>query len=346
MTKIRPDQKNSDESGDFSATAPDLQRSSAACVWRLFGESWAVRRHLSDDLCRQTPVGRVDPGWQLPVRRPSVLPPRSPPANNPHSPTPKHQNSDFSLIIHDHQKQNQNAPFIHVAVPEEGAAILWVLKLPLRHKPWKCDQLVPAGLYCFHVVPPWQPQAGLAWTLSAVESLLRGGHLCFGQHLHRAPAASALRWSRIPKPSKKHGAHACCYSTTVVISGEKARVQINQSTRLTSVCLPISCAYCARSPKCRARVAIVIVNVTDTPMVHSRCCKICSVRAGLMFTIDGLTHTLTSCEGSDWLKMSMTSSAVSCRENQINKWLTFTFFACGNVCDIRIIHPSDDENPI
>lgn len=71
-------------------------------------------------------------------------------------------------------------------------------------------------------------------------------------------------------------------------------------------------------------VAMVMVNVTDTPIVSSKCCKICRVRAGLMFTIDGLTHTLTSCEGSDWLKMSMISSAVSCRfQNLILKLINF-----------------------
>lgn len=58
-------------------------------------------------------------------------------------------------------------------------------------------------------------------------------------------------------------------------------------------------------------VAMVIVSVTDTPIVSSKCCRICRVRAGLMWTMAGLTHTLTSCEGSDWLKMSMISSAVS-----------------------------------
>lgn len=84
---------------------------------------------------------------------------------------------------------------------------------------------------------------------------------------------------------------------------------------LTSACLSISCVYCGRSPKSSIMVAMVIVSVTDTPVVSSRCCKICSVRAGLMFTMAGLTHTLTSCEGSDWLKMSMTSSAVCCRRN-------------------------------
>lgn len=47
---------------DFSAVAPDLQRSSVACIWRLIGESWAVCPCLSDDLCRQMPGGTEAPG--------------------------------------------------------------------------------------------------------------------------------------------------------------------------------------------------------------------------------------------------------------------------------------------
>lgn len=83
---------------------------------------------------------------------------------------------------------------------------------------------------------------------------------------------------------------------------------------LTSACLAISCVYCGRSSKRSIMVAMVIVSGTDTPAVSSRFCKIRSVRAGLMFIMDGLAHTPMSSEGSDWLKMSMTSSADSCGE--------------------------------
>lgn len=93
----------------------------------------------------------------------------------------------------------------------------------------------------------------------------------------------------------------------------------------TSACLSISCVYWGRSSKCSIMVAMVIVRVTDTPAVYSRFCKICSVRAGLTFTMAGLTHTLTSCEGSDWLNISMTPSAVPCRKRF---YQFFFFFLC------------------
>ena len=86
---------------------------------------------------------------------------------------------------------------------------------------------------------------------------------------------------------------------------------------LTSACLSISCVYCGTSSISSIMVAMVIVSGTDTPAVSSRRRKICSVRSGLMFTMGGLAHTLTSCEGSDWLKMSMTSSASSCRKSML-----------------------------
>lgn len=100
---------------------------------------------------------------------------------------------------------------------------------------------------------------------------------------------------------------------------------------LTSACLSISCVYCCRSPKRSIMVAMVIVSETDTPTESSRFCKICSVRAGLTFIMQGLVHMLMSITGSDWLKMSMTWSAASCRERKIKKvprlfWFNILYF--------------------
>ena len=73
-------------------------------------------------------------------------------------------------------------------------------------------------------------------------------------------------------------------------------------------------------------VAMVMVSGTDTPAVASRCWKIRSVRAGLMLVMDGLAHTLMISEGSDWLKMSMTSSADSCGKEVF--FVFFVLFSC------------------
>lgn len=92
-----------------------------------------------------------------------------------------------------------------------------------------------------------------------------------------------------------------------------------ENQKFTSVCRSISCVYCGRSSMRSAMVAMTMVSATDTPTVSSRCCSICSVRPGLTLIRAGLTHTLTSCDGSDWLKMSTISSAVSCGETSVGE---------------------------